>query len=80
MRQPTPVESLVLLNAPHPACFEREVRRWRQLCRSWYMLMFQLPWLPEAVLAAGHARAIGAIFEIMRVHPEHVCDDLVCLY
>lgn len=80
MRQPTSVEALVVLNAPHPACFEREVRRWRQLRRSWYMLMFQIPRLPEAVLGAGHARAIGTIFEIMRVRPEYLSDDVVHLY
>ncbi len=80
MRRPTRVEALVVLNAPHPACFEREVRRWRQLRRSLYMVMCQVPWLPEAVLAAGHARAIGTIFERMRVHREHVPDDIVRLY
>jgi len=80
MRQSTRVEALVVLNAPHPACFEREVRRWRQLRRSWYMVMCQIPWLPEAVLAAGHARAIGIIFERMRAHREHLPDDIVRLY
>jgi pimeloyl-ACP methyl ester carboxylesterase len=80
MRQPTRVEGLILLNAPHPACFEREVRRWRQLRRSWYVGMFQVPLLPEAVLAAGQALAIGAIFEIMRVHSGYLPADIVRLY
>ena len=47
------VEALVALNAPHPAAFRRELRRPGQLLRSWYALAFQLPWLPERVLAAG---------------------------
>jgi pimeloyl-ACP methyl ester carboxylesterase len=80
MRQPSRVEGLIVLNAPHPACFEREVRRWRQLRRSWYMLIFQVPWLPEAVLAAGRARLLGVIFEIMRVQPEYLPDDIIRLY
>lgn len=80
MRQPSRVEGLIVLNAPHPACFEREVRRWRQLRRSWYILVFQVPWLPEAVLAPGHARLVGAIFNIMRVQPEYLPDDIVHLY
>lgn len=80
MRQPARVEALVLLNAPHPACFEREVRRWRQLRRSWYVALFQIPRLPEAVLAAGHARLIGAIFERMRARSEFLPDDIVRLY
>ena len=80
MRHPAAVEALVILNAPHPAQFERELRRWRQFCRSWYAALFQIPWLPEALLASGHARVIGAIFERMRIQPEHLPDDIVHLY
>jgi len=32
------------------------------------------------VLAAGRARGIGAIFERMRVQPEHLPDDIIRLY
>jgi pimeloyl-ACP methyl ester carboxylesterase len=80
MREPTKVEALIVLNAPHPACFERELRRWRQLRRSWYAVLFQIPWLPEAVLSAGQARMIGAILERMRAHHESLPDDIVRLY
>jgi pimeloyl-ACP methyl ester carboxylesterase len=80
MRQPARVEALVLLNAPHPACFEREVRHWRQLRRSWYVALFQIPRLPESVLAAGRARMIGAIFDRMRMQPECLPNDIVRLY
>jgi pimeloyl-ACP methyl ester carboxylesterase len=48
MRRPDLVSKLVVLNAPHPAAFLRELRRPRQLLRSWYVFFFQLPWLPEA--------------------------------
>jgi len=45
------VEQLVVMNAPHPKAFARELRRgWHQRLRSWYALFFQLPWLPEALL------------------------------
>ena len=80
MRQSTRVGALVILNAPHPACYEREVRHWRQFRRSWYIVMCQLPWLPEALLTAKHAHAIGTIFERMRAHREHLPDDIVRLY
>jgi pimeloyl-ACP methyl ester carboxylesterase len=50
MRRPELVRGLVVLNAPHPATFPAELRRARQLFRSWYMFFFQLPWLPEAAL------------------------------
>jgi epoxide hydrolase 4 len=80
MRHPTRVEALIVLNAPHPACFEREIHHWRQLRRSWYMGLFQIPWLPETVLAAGQARAIGAIFERMRMDGQYLTNDIVDLY
>ena len=80
MRHPGRLARLAILNAPHPACYEREVRRWRQLHRSWYALAFQIPRLPEFVLLADRARAIAAIFELMRAHPQHLPDDVVRLY
>ena len=43
------VERLAILNAPHPALFRRELRRPAQRLRSWYILFFQLPFLPELV-------------------------------
>ncbi|MDH5642320.1 MAG: alpha/beta hydrolase [Nitrospira sp.] len=80
MRHPTRIQALIILNAPHPACFEREVRRWHQLRRSWYMLACQLPWLPEWILAAGQARLIGTIFDIMRRSPESIPVNIVQQY
>ncbi len=80
MRNSTRVEALVIVNAPHPACFEREVRRWRQLHRSWYMAFFQIPRLPEAALSAGHGYVIGAILRHMAIHRQCMPDDLVRLY
>lgn len=77
MRHATRAEALVIVNAPHPACFEREVRHWRQLHRSWYMGLFQAPWLPEAALSAGHGYVIGEIFRRMA---EQMPDDLIQLY
>jgi epoxide hydrolase 4 len=47
------VERLAILNAPHPRRMLQGLRRPRQLARSWYMLFFQLPWLPELAARAG---------------------------
>ena len=80
MRNPSRVEALVILNAPHPACFEREVRRWRQLHRSWYMGVFQIPWLPELALSAGQGYVIGQIFERMAMDRRHMPNDVVDVY
>lgn len=54
------LDRLVIMNVPHPAVFARFVRSHpRQLLRSWYMLFFQLPWLPERLLAARGAALVS---------------------
>lgn len=80
MRHADRVKALVIVNAPHPACFERELWHWRQLRRSWYMGFFQIPWLPEAAMSAGHGYVIREIFRYMTTHREQIPDDLIRLY
>jgi pimeloyl-ACP methyl ester carboxylesterase len=58
MQHPELVERLVVLNAPHPLRFLKGLRSPRQLRRSWYILAFQLPWLPERLLAVRDFRAL----------------------
>jgi pimeloyl-ACP methyl ester carboxylesterase len=40
-----------ILNAPHPVTFMKHIYTPRQALKSWYMLYFQLPFLPEFVLS-----------------------------
>jgi epoxide hydrolase 4 len=45
---PQLVERLIILNVPHPLVMRRMIfTNPLQTLRSWYMFMFQLPWLPE---------------------------------
>ncbi len=62
-----PLERLVIMNVPHPACFGRTLRTWAQLKKSWYVFFFQIPWLPERLLAARGGDAIGRAFVDMAV-------------
>jgi len=62
IRKVRPLTKLIILNVPHPKCAERESRKWRQLRRSWYIFFFQIPWLPEWLLARKNAQAIGQAF------------------
>ncbi len=57
---PSLVERLVVLNCP-PAdeLFRRMLRSPAQLRRSWYIVFFQLPRIPERRLAADDARAVA---------------------
>lgn len=60
-RHPELVDQLVVLNAPHPKLYDREVHTLDQLLRSWYALAFQLPWFPEQLLGAFDARLMRRI-------------------
>jgi pimeloyl-ACP methyl ester carboxylesterase len=46
----SPIDRLVVLNMPHPACFLRELAGFRQRLRSWYIYFARLPWLPELLM------------------------------
>ena len=50
-RQLRPLRALAIINVPHPVPFVRALRRPSQMLRSWYVLFFQLPWLPEWLLS-----------------------------
>lgn len=57
---PDKVEKLVILNVPHPDVMQANLRgNWRQTLRSWYIFFFQLPWLPENLLALQGARRLA---------------------
>ena len=68
MQRTRPLDGLVIMNVPHPAVFRHVLRHsWAQRRRSWYVAFFQLPRLPEALLTAGHARAVARAFSGMAV-------------
>jgi epoxide hydrolase 4 len=62
MLYPERVERLVVMNAPHPEAFRRELRRGPQALRSWYAGFFQLPLLPETAFRAGDYRLVDRVF------------------
>ena len=48
------------MNCPHPAVMARALlTNPRQLLRSWYMLLFQIPWLPEAIISSGRGQQVA---------------------
>jgi epoxide hydrolase 4 len=63
MHHPDAVDRLVVLNAPHPAAYFRELRRPAQLLRAWYVLFFQLPWLPEFAMRFDDFAALRRLFK-----------------
>jgi pimeloyl-ACP methyl ester carboxylesterase len=62
------LERLVVMNVPHPAVFAERLRRSpRQMLRSWYMVFFQIPGLPERLNTARDARLIRQAFVGMAI-------------
>jgi epoxide hydrolase 4 len=72
MHHPEAVERLVILNAPHPAAYLREVRRPAQLLRSWYAFLFQLPRLPEALIRANDFALLRSVYCGSAFMPEDI--------
>lgn len=57
---PERVKGFIVLNMPHPQVFQQHLRASRsQLRKSWYMLFFQIPGLPEFLLSRSHYMHFG---------------------
>ena len=80
IRRVRPLQRLVIMNVPHPACMRRELRTFRQLRKSWYVFFFQIPWLPERLLRARRAKAVGDAFEKMAVDATRFPDAVTDVY
>jgi pimeloyl-ACP methyl ester carboxylesterase len=59
LRHADRLERIVVLNAPHPEAYRRSLLRHPlQMLRSWYILAFQIPGLPEIGLRRRNWRAL----------------------
>jgi pimeloyl-ACP methyl ester carboxylesterase len=78
---PGVVSRRVILNAPHPAALRRELRRgFDQRLRSWYVLFFQLPLLPEAAIRAGNFALLRRMLHRQPLRPGAFTDGDVIAY
>jgi pimeloyl-ACP methyl ester carboxylesterase len=68
---PDRVASLTVLSTPHPAAFLKSMWTSRQGFRSWYMVLFQLPALPERLAQRTLAKSL---------HDSGLPDDFVDRY
>lgn len=51
IKYPDRIKKLAILNVPHPMVFEKFVKKHNsQKFKSWYMLFFQIPYLPELLI------------------------------
>jgi pimeloyl-ACP methyl ester carboxylesterase len=75
VRRLRPLDKLVILNIPHPVMFTTAFRTRKQLARSWYVLFFQIPWLPEFLLTRREARPLSNVFRTRTQRPENFPED-----
>lgn len=69
---PELVERLVIINAPHPVLFFRELKRsWAQRLASSYAGFFQLPWIAEEVVTAFDYAALRKMVFGITAKPEN---------
>lgn len=84
-RKIRPLERLIVMNIPHPASGRRPSGQRRrttlkQLGRMWYVLFFQLPWLPELALGARGYQMIDRTFRDIASDPAAFPEEVLAVY
>ena len=80
MQHPATLDRLVILNAPHPAAYQRELaRNARQVLKSWYVGLIQIPWASDTLMRRG-IPWIGAVLRATSARPEGFTDHDVDEY
>ncbi len=80
LTQKRPLERLIIMNVPHPKIFANEIKNWRQLKKSWYVFVFQLPIFPEYYLTNNHADRICRLFYKAFVDRSKVSKEAIKIY
>jgi epoxide hydrolase 4 len=64
IRHPEKMEHLAVLNVPHPFVMSDFILHSpRQLLKSWYIIFFQLPWLPEHLMAWNNCASAARLLK-----------------
>jgi epoxide hydrolase 4 len=59
------VEKLIIMDAPHPAVFQKNAfRNYEQMKKSWYIFFFLLQNVPESMLSRNNFELLKYVFEI----------------
>lgn len=72
---PERVLTMTSLSVPHPGAFQKAILTSRQVLASWYMLFFQLPWIPEWYLLNGKGTfTFAGMVESRRPHAPELAE------
>jgi pimeloyl-ACP methyl ester carboxylesterase len=78
---PELVRKLAILNAAHPAAYRRELSRNPiQWLKSYYVLLFQLPWLPEFLVRRRNFAAIERAWRRQPTRSDAFTDEDIAQY
>jgi epoxide hydrolase 4 len=79
MRRIRTLSKLVICNVPHPAAAQKALGL-AQLRKSWYILFFQLPGVPEWLLGRDGARGVGESIRRSSVDRSRFPDEVIEVY
>ncbi|MCH9054416.1 alpha/beta hydrolase [Synechococcus sp. PCC 6716] len=77
---PDRIQTLSVLACPHPSVLKQVPSGWDQWLRSSYLLLFQLPWLPELLLEWGNYGAIAHLLQWAAVNQSAIRPADIALY
>lgn len=77
---PELVERLIILNVPHPAKFSEGLRTLPQLLKSWYILLFQIPVLPEWILSQSNCAVLARLLRQTTTSPTTFPPEAIAAY
>jgi epoxide hydrolase 4 len=64
MIAPSVIEKLIIMNAPHPALYQKNAfRNLSQMQKSWYIFFFLMQKVPEKVLSSNNFELLKHMFE-----------------
>lgn len=77
---PEVVEKLAILNSPHPQMFAKAMAKFEQVRKAWYMLFFQLPFLPELLIQLNLKSALRLIMQKKAKNKKAITDSDIDQY
>ena len=78
-RHPEYVWKLAALQVPPMAAWRKNMTL-KQALRSWYMLFFQIPWLPETLMSAGNFALVERAFKTTVARAGSFTDADIAVY
>lgn len=76
-RYPERLDRLSIVNSPHPYLYRQKAMKTSQAFKSWYVLFFTLPWIPEWFLRRRGGAGIRTVFRQGAARPEALSKQYV---